>query len=299
MTLKILSSPGEPQTLAPALQPPSIPAQSSPTNPQAGHLEVRVIGSGPAAPQVDTGSSGLLITLGDDRLLIDCGPGTISRLRRTMDPRTLSAVLVTHFHADHYLDLVALRYLFPWPGVSGDRLPVHLPPGGNERLRALAGLINERPTFFSDAFDIREYEPSVDLAIGGLHVEFHEAQHYVPAWSVRLTTPAGAVVAYTGDSGPCDALQLVAHDADLLVIEATLTTPADDDVRRGHLTIEEALDVGFHARARRLLVTHYPSDQRPMIAKAVRGAKPPAVIARPGLRLTVRPAGATSRVRKG
>ncbi len=255
----------------------------------AASMRVRVIGCGPAAPQVDTPTSGLLVTSGDDRLLLDCGPGTISRLRRFMDPRKLTAVLVTHFHADHYLDLVALRYLFPWPGIGTGRLAVHLPPGGRERLRSLAVLINERPGFFTDAFDVREFDPGADLTIGGLHVEFHEAQHYVPAWSVRVTDAAGAVLAYTGDSGPCDALQLVAHGADLLVIEATLTTPADDDTRRGHLTFEEALDVGRRAKAQRLLITHYPSDQRRAIVSAARGSRPQAIAARSGLQLAVKP----------
>lgn len=251
-------------------------------------LQVQVVGSGPAQPQVDTPASGLLVSFGDARLLIDCGPGTMSRLRRTMDPRALTGVLVTHFHADHYLDLVALRYLFPWPGTVDRRLPVYLPQGGAVRLQALAGLINERPGFFADAFDVTEFDGE-DLTIGPFRVSLLAAQHYVPAWSVRLTSPDGAVLSYTGDSGPCEALHVVARDADLLVIEATLASSEDDDETRGHLTLTEALEVGRTARARRLLVTHYPSEQRPQILAAVRGSYPPAVVARPGIRLDVEP----------
>ena len=55
-----------------------------------------------------------------------------------IDPRDLAAVIVGHMHADHYLDLAGLRYLYPWGGAAATRLPVHLPPGGRDRLTALA-----------------------------------------------------------------------------------------------------------------------------------------------------------------
>ena len=69
-------------------------------------------------------------------------------------------------HADHYIDLAALRYLFPWGAPAETRLPVHLPPGGRDRLTALAEAISERAGFFDAAFDVAEYDADVPLRSG-------------------------------------------------------------------------------------------------------------------------------------
>ncbi len=82
------------------------------------------------------------------------------------DPRGLAGVIVGHMHADHYIDLAALRYLFPWAGPADPPLPVHLPPGGRARLDALAVAISERVGFFDAAFAVDEYDPDRPLTVG-------------------------------------------------------------------------------------------------------------------------------------
>lgn len=96
-----------------------------------GYTRVRltVIGSGPAAPQADTPASGLLLEAGPTAVLLDCGYGVVGRLRAVVDPLALGGVVIGHLHADHALDLAALRYLHPWPGGAAGRPMVWLPPG--------------------------------------------------------------------------------------------------------------------------------------------------------------------------
>ena len=75
------------------------------------------------------------------------------------DPADLTAVIIGHMHADHFLDLVALRYLFPWAEAAARPLPVYLPPGGRGRLDALATAISERAGFFDASFYARGVRP--------------------------------------------------------------------------------------------------------------------------------------------
>lgn len=232
-------------------------------------MRLTVVGSGPAAPQPDTPASGLLVEAGETRVLVDCGLGVAGVLRRLIDPTTLSAVIIGHMHADHYADLAGLRYLFPWGERADPRLPVFLPPGGRDRIAALAMAISERVGFFDAAYEITEYGDGESLVLGGVRVTFVRSHHYVPAWSVVLESPTGRRLVYVGDTGPNPDLAGLARGADLLVCEATLASPADDTPDRGHLALSEALGIARDSGVPRLLVTHYPSDRRAVMAAEV------------------------------
>lgn len=251
-------------------------------------MRLTVLGCGPAAAQPDTPASGLLVETGGGAILLDCGQGVAAGLVSRLEPGALSAVVIGHMHADHFIDLSALRYRFPWAGRPERRLPVLLPPGGMARLAALAEVVSERPGFFDDAFEVVEYDPAGRLDLAGLSLGFVPGDHYVPAWGVELTAADGVRLVYAGDTGPNPELVRRARGADLLVCEATLATAAEDDPgRRGHLSLEEALDHARAAAVGRLLVTHYPSARRPeMEARIARGGEA-AMVARPGLRLEV------------
>jgi len=254
-------------------------------------MRLTVVGSGPAAPQADTPASGLLVESVSTAVLLDCGSGVVSRLRTLTDPGALSGVVIGHFHADHYIDLAALRYLYPWPGTGRDRPAIWLPPGGPDRMRALAGLISERERFFDDAFDLFEYTDDVPFTIGDLRIRPTLLQHYVPARAMAVSGDDGATrLVYGGDTGPTETLVEIASGADLLIAEATLAGPAEDEVVRGHSTAEEAIAMARRAGAARLVLTHYPSARRPILQALAASTRDLAVdVAHPGLRIDVRP----------
>ena len=129
-------------------------------NPTGG-FRLTVLGCSSAPPHEAWPAAGYLIEWDSTAVLLDVGQGVVRRLQRLMDPTHLSAVVIGHMHADHYLDIVGLRYLFPWGEAAPDALPVHLPPGARDRLDALATAVSERPGFFDAAFDAREYDPDV------------------------------------------------------------------------------------------------------------------------------------------
>jgi ribonuclease BN (tRNA processing enzyme) len=231
------------------------------TDPE-GRLRLTVLGNSTAVPHPESAAAGYLVEWGETAVLLDAGQGVIRSLQDRLDPHRLSAVVVGHMHADHSLDLVGLRYLYPWGERAPDPLPVHLPPGGRARLDALATGISERVGFFDDAYDIDEYDPEAPLVIGPLTIRFNRGRHYVPAWGLTVEGPDGARLAYTGDTGPSDSVVAFSMDADLLLIEAALRLSTHDDLERGHLTAEEAIDMATRTRARSALLVHYSPARR-------------------------------------
>ena len=260
------------------------------TDPQPRRLRVTVLGCSTAVPHPSSPASGYLVAWGDTSVLLDAGQGVASRLAGAVDPRSLSGVIVGHMHADHYIDLAALRYLYPWGELAESRLAVHLPPGGRDRVTALAQAISERAGFFDTAFDIAEYDPDEPLRIGQLSVSFGRSRHYVPAWAIAIEAPDGGRLVYLGDTGPDDAAVEFARGADLLLVEAALRSAADDDPVRGHLTVDEAIDLARRAEVRAALIVHYDPDRQPEIEARCEEVGPWIRPAYAGLALAVVPA---------
>ncbi len=253
-------------------------------------LRLTVLGCSTAAPHPATPAAGFLVEWGATAILFDVGQGVIRNLQRVMDPHDLSAIVIGHMHADHYLDIVGLRYLYPWGEPAEVRLPVHLPPGGRPRLDALATAVSERSGFFDAAYDAVEYDPATPLTIGDLRVRFVRGRHYVPAWGVVVDAPNGARLAYTGDTGPSTAVEHGVRGADLLLVEAALGLAAHDDPERGHLTPEEAIDLARHAQARSAVLVHYGPARRPELERLCAAAGTWVRPAVDGLTITVEPA---------
>jgi ribonuclease BN (tRNA processing enzyme) len=258
-------------------------------------LRLTVLGCSSAAPHQATPNAGYLVQWGDTNLLLDAGPGVIRSLQRILDPQALTAVIIGHMHADHYIDLVGLRYLYPWGERATRPLPVHLPPGGRARLDALANAVSERCGFFDAAFDSVEYEASAELVVGDLRVRFVQGRHYVPAWGVVVEAPDGARLAYTGDTGPSASVEDAVRGADLLLIESAISTPRDDDPERGHLTADEAIALAAAADVRSALLVHYDPDRRTELEDLCAAAGPWVRPAIDDLTVTIRPVAARTR----
>jgi ribonuclease BN (tRNA processing enzyme) len=229
-------------------------------------MRLTVLGTGTARPLPDTAASGLLVETDRSAVLFDIGSGIASRLEATIGAARLDGLVVGHMHADHWIDIAALRYRFPWGERAPRPLPVHLPPGGKDKLDHLATVISERAGFFEVAFDVSEYATGDSIQIGEITVRPHPVGHYVPAWSMDIQGPGGERIFYAGDMGPSDGVVELARGADLLILESTLETSAFDDAKRGHITAEEAVDHVVRSGVPKGLLVHYPSDRRAAIA---------------------------------
>jgi len=225
-------------------------------------MRLTVLGRSPARPNPGEACAGYLIEGGGARLLVDIGPGVVAQLLTHCHPDELDAVVLSHMHADHMLDLVTLRYVYPWRSRPRDeRLRVIVPPGSSEQLTELARGVGNRK-HFDEAFRLSEHDGRSTMTFGGMSLTPVETQHYIPCWGFRAEADE-RLIAYTADTGPCDALLDLATDADLLVSEATLRSVDEDAAPpqpRGHLLPAEAGDAARAAGARRLLLTHLPID---------------------------------------
>lgn len=226
-------------------------------------MRLTVLGRSPARPNPGEACAGYLVEGGGARLLVDIGPGVVAQLLLQGPPDELDAVVVSHMHPDHMLDLVTLRYVYPWRSrPREERLRVIVPPGSTEQLADLArGAGSTR--YLEDVFRLSEHDGRSPLAFGDLTLTPIETQHFIPCWGFRAEAD-GRVLAYTADTAPCDALMNLATDADLLVSEATLRSLDEDAAPpepRGHLLPAEAGDAARVAGARRLLLTHLPVDE--------------------------------------
>jgi len=231
-------------------------------------MELIVLGGSAAAPNPGDASAGYLIVSGETSILLDCGSGVVSKLREQCDPRALTAVVISHLHSDHTLDLVALRYTLQYaPPGPGTALPLYLPPGGREFLGGLGAVFasgNERPADFWDrTLTLLDYAPHLasgePLRIGGLALTFAPMQHYIPVWAIRIEEVAtGRTLTFSADTGPQTPLADFARGSDVLLCEATLLeqTPGSDPADWGHLTGREAGEIAAEAGVARLVLTH-------------------------------------------
>jgi len=248
-------------------------------------MRVTVLGGSAAIPNAGAGCAGFLVEYGETRIVLDLGPGTLAELRRHVELEDLDAVVISHCHVDHVLDVVALRHGLAFiPDPPLDPLPVRLPPGGEALLRdAMRPLEAWMPEgFFDRRVRLREYAPTEPLSVGLLTLRFHPTVHDVPCWAIRVESRTAAIV-YTADTGPARDLAAFAAGADILIAEATLIEPTDDP-GRGSLTAAEAGNLATRARARRLLLTHMWDEhgferQRDAAATSYDG---PIAVARPG-----------------
>jgi ribonuclease BN (tRNA processing enzyme) len=224
-------------------------------------MKLVVAGCSPAWPNPGGAQSGYLLESGGRRILLDCGPGVLARLREREPWPELDAIAITHWHLDHWGDLV------PWvwgrmfgPGEDTKRPELWIPPGGAEMLEGIGARLGF-PDMFSGTFDLNEYVDGEPFETAGFEVTAERVLHYeLLAFGFRASAN-GSVLAYSGDSGPSDALPRLAQDADLFVCEATLLAPNPEGGTRGHLAADEAVEAFEAADAKRLLLTHRPSER--------------------------------------
>ena len=234
-------------------------------------MQIVVLGKSPSWQDAGGACSGYLIQDGDYRLLLDCGNGVFANLRRACDYVDVNAVVITHLHADHLLDLVPFSYALTyaprqqpvpvagWPGTEHPARPVlHAPLGAAEKLRTIAGQFGPEE-LIDGAFSICEYDAPDELQLGPFALRFCEVPHYTRTFATELTTTTGTRFTFSADCSPNEALVSFAADTDLLLIEATLPRPERTGIR-GHLTPAEAGDHARRAGARRVVVTHFSDE---------------------------------------
>jgi ribonuclease BN (tRNA processing enzyme) len=225
-------------------------------------MRVTVLGKSPSWQDAGGACSGYLVEEDGHRLVLDCGNGVFGKLRAVTDYGGIAAVVLSHLHADHFLDLVPFSYALtysPRRREGAARPVLHAPPGAGEIFRRVVGAWGNED-LIEKAFDLREYDGVEELAVGPLHVRFGQVAHFVQTFAVELRGAGGRFV-FGADTGPSDGLVAFATGADVLMVEATLTEPDE-----GHLTAVQAGEHAARAGVGRLVLTHRTDELDPAAA---------------------------------
>lgn len=244
-------------------------------------LSATVLGCSGTYAAPDNACSGYLVDGDGFRVLVDCGPGTLANLQHHLRPDGLDAVLISHSHPDHWLELPvlrnALKYLL---GRSG--LPVF---GTVETLELAEPLCGGR---LSPPFEWRTISDSDELKLGPMEVRFARTAHPPETLSMRFDL-GDAGLAYSADTGPGWSFAELGRGIDLGICEATFL---DRDRLAGGGTHMSAAQAGEGARRSgvdRLVITHLVpgSDPAEHRAEAADAYGAPVEVASVGARFDV------------
>lgn len=234
-------------------------------------MKLTVLGGSAASVGIGQGCSGYLIECDDTRVVLDLGPGTLPELRRHTDFRTLDAVVISHMHVDHVLDVLALRFALAYNPVPAPlSIPLWLPPDGTSTLRKVGAAFataDAGDDYFSPMFTIAEYDPEAVLTVGHLSFTFRRTVHPLPCWAIRVASAAqpGRDLVYTADTGPSVDFDGFVDGCAVLLSEATMTATRQEPFEeRIHLSGEDAGKLASSAGVETLVLTHMFEESDPL-----------------------------------
>jgi ribonuclease BN (tRNA processing enzyme) len=209
-------------------------------------LELLVLGcSGSYGGPHGAACSGYLVREGDTAIWVDCGNGSFGVLQEHLAVEELSAVVLTHGHPDHCVDIYGLHVLLRY-GLERTGLPVYAPEGLEGYLRALV-------SDFGRTFDWRAIGDGDADTVGGVTLRFSRTDHPPPTYAVEASA-GGRRLVYTADTGPGWSVDAFGAGADLVLSESTYLDEAIPAPI--HLSAKQAGAAAREAGAGRLLLTH-------------------------------------------
>ncbi|MDO5710576.1 MAG: MBL fold metallo-hydrolase [Micrococcales bacterium] len=219
------------------------------------------------------------------RVALDFGSGALGAMQRHLDPMALDAVVLSHLHPDHCLDLCGLKVMRCYNPVKlpDAVLPVYAPVGAAERLARAYGV--EAPEPLGPYLDFREIGAREPIVIGPFVITPVPVRHPVQAYGLRVQAD-GAVLAYTGDTDLCDELSELCVDADLVLADCAFVDGRDDAKVGVHMSGSRAARAVVRATGvRRLMLTHLPTWNDPDVCREQAETVWPGVVemAQPGV----------------
>jgi ribonuclease BN (tRNA processing enzyme) len=215
-------------------------------------VQLTIIGCAGSFPGPDSAASCYLVEADGFRLLLDLGNGALGPLQRFAGLGDIDAICLSHEHGDHCLDMCGYCYARRYhPDGPMPRIPVYGPARMLERLTRALGL-DPGPTL-AEAFEFVTLAPGT-IEIGPLRVTVAHMNHPVETFGFRVEH-AGATLAYSADTGVCDALIPLATGADLLLCEASFVA-GPDLPENLHLTAGQAGGYAARAGVGELILTH-------------------------------------------
>jgi ribonuclease BN (tRNA processing enzyme) len=214
-------------------------------------MDLFVAGAGPAyTNRVGSTGAAYLVDVDGVPLLLDLGQGSFPRVASEMDPADLAAVLVSHLHPDHFIDLVPLRHYLLFECQPPRRASVRGPADLERRLDDLHG---ERG-FSAGALDIRPLTTGGN-EIAGVEVEARLVTHTNESYAFRVDAGDRPGLVYSGDCGRATDLVPLVRAGDTLLCEVSFGEgPVPDGAQ--HLDAPAVAGLATATRPSRVLLTH-------------------------------------------
>lgn len=234
-------------------------------------MEIVILGSGTATPQLRRNASGTLVTGSGGTVLVDMGPGVLRRLcEAEVDYKEIDVVVITHYHPDHVSDLAPFLFAHNYAYGEIRSKPFFLVgPQGLEQL--YQGLVKIYGSWIIPSGDrLRIVELNADgmdqFSRQGLEIVSVPAEHSRPCISLRINEN-GKSVTISGDTGYSDSLVMLACDTDVFVCECSMP---DEKPFSGHSTPSVAAKMASVAGVKKLVLTHFypPCDEIDVVAQA-------------------------------
>ena len=216
-------------------------------------MRLTVLGSSGTFTGPGSLCSGYLVRTAGATVLVDAGNGSTSNLQQEVALEDLDAIVISHKHADHCVDLIGLHHAVRARGPQATGIPLYSPPGVAELLAELTS--REAPYVFEESFALQSVQAGDSFTVNDVRFELFDSVHPPPTLSMRIHGD-DRILTYSADSAGGPQLVEAALGADLFLCEATWQGSPDDHPEGIHLTAEAAGTVATEAGVRRLLLTH-------------------------------------------
>ncbi len=245
-------------------------------------LTVTVLGCSGSYAAPGNPCTGYLVRSDSAAVLLDCGPGTLGPLQEAIDLAELSAVVLTHCHPDHWLELPVIRNVYIW-FVPRDGVSVY----GTAETRAMDRAITVLRSGRTDPLDWTVIEPASELTIGDQQWSFALTDHPVETLAPRVDA-GGRSFAFSSDTGPGWDFRSLGAGINLAMCDASHGREHEDQ-GIPHMSARQAARAASAAGAERLVLTHLAPgcDPDAQLAEAEEVFAGDVDVARPGLVLTV------------
>jgi ribonuclease BN (tRNA processing enzyme) len=224
-----------------------------------GRVRFTVLGSSGTYPTPTNPASSYLLQTGDVAIWCDAGPGGFQALASIIDPGELDAIVVSHRHPDHCVDLFAAFHALTYRPEPICGVPLFANRSVIEHVTGFLDADDDHA--IHTTFDIHLVEPGEEWVVGDVAIRAIEMDHSVPTLGLAFES-VGRRLFYTADTGPNGTWIDQIGSVELLVSEASLQ--GDCGGHRQHLTAAQAGEIASHLGATRLLLTHIPPHLDPL-----------------------------------
>lgn len=241
-------------------------------SPNGSPYELVVLGAGPAwSDRLGSSGASYLVRAGASAVLLDLGQGSFPRLIQAIEPSTLDAVLISHLHPDHFIDLIPLRHYLAYQLRPPRSVRVIAPAALAERLDSL----HDQPGFTGTSLVCEPYQ-SGPFSIGDVSVEARRITHTADSYAVRLGFADQPGLVYSGDCGVAGDLAPLIRAGDTLLVEVSFGV-GPVPVGSAHLDAPAIAELASATRPGRVLLTHLQMGLDPIapvriVAEAVTGS---------------------------